>query len=119
MPRARLHLDEDASSKSLYRALLARGHDITRTPTDWMPLGASDEMQLLGAAAQGRCIFTFNIPDFSRLAKRYPEHRGIVLAVRSNWKLPELIAALDHLLSETTAEEWIGQVRWLNRWRDR
>jgi len=64
------------------------------------------------------CIFTFNIPDFLQLAKHYSEHRGIVLAVRSIWNLSELIAALDRLLSETTAEEWAGQVRWLNRWRE-
>jgi hypothetical protein len=29
-----------------------------------MPLDASDEQQLLGATAQGRAIFTYNIRDF-------------------------------------------------------
>ena len=56
MPKPRLHLDADASIKALYRALMERGHDVTRTPTDWMPLDASDESQLLGATAQGRCL---------------------------------------------------------------
>ena len=51
-----LHLDADTSSKALHTALLARGHDVTRTPTEWMPLDASDEQQLLGATAQGRAI---------------------------------------------------------------
>lgn len=59
-----LHLDADASSKALHSALLARGHDVRRTPTEWMPLDASDEQQLLGATAQGRAIFTYHIPDF-------------------------------------------------------
>ena len=59
-----LHLDADASSKALHSALLKLGHDVTRTPSSWMPLDASDEMQLLGATAQGRAIFTYNIRDF-------------------------------------------------------
>lgn len=97
--------------------LLERGHDVTRTPTDWMPLDASDETQLLGALAQGRCIFTFNIRDFTALAHRYPRHGGIILAFQPSWTLVELAEALDRLLSSTTAEEWCGMVRWLNDWR--
>jgi hypothetical protein len=117
MPRPRLHLDADASIKALQNALLARGHDVTRTPNEWMALDASDETQLLGATAQGRCIFTFNIRDFMALAKRHPEHRGILLAAQSSWSLSALIDALDRVLSETQAEDWIGQVRWLNQFR--
>jgi hypothetical protein len=41
--KVHLHLDADTSSKALYNALLERGHDVTRTPTEWMPLDASDE----------------------------------------------------------------------------
>ena len=117
MTRLRLHLDADASSRSLHRALLSRGHDVTRTPNDWMPLDASDEMQLLGATAQGRCIFTFNIRDFLFLAEKYPRHQGILLAAQRSWTLSTLIAALDRVLAETEAEDWVGQVRWLNQWR--
>jgi hypothetical protein len=117
MPNLKLHLDADASSKSLHRALLKRGHDVTRTPTDWMPRNASDEKQLLGATAHGRCIFTFNIRDFMALAQRYPQHRGIILAAQRAWTLAGLITALDKLLSESSASEWENQVRWLNDWR--
>lgn len=117
MPRPKLHLDADTSSKALQRALANRGHDVTRTPTDWMPLDATDTDQLLGATAQGRCLFSFNVRDFPTLAQRYPQHRGIVLAAQQSWTLSALIAALDRLLSETTAQDWIGQVRWLNGWR--
>ena len=115
--RVRLHLDADASSKALHTALTERGHDVTRTPTDWMPRDASDEQQLLGATAHGRSIFTFNVRDFLVLAKQYPRHGGIILAAQSSWTLSELIMALDYLLSETEAEGLIGQVRWLNEWR--
>ncbi len=114
MSKPRLHLDADASSRILHRALIERGHDVTRTPTDWMPLDAIDEIQLLGATASGRCIFTFNIGDLLRLAQTYPEHHGIIVANQSKWTLSTLITALDRLLTETEAEEWTGQIRWLN-----
>ena len=117
MSKTRLHLDADTSIKALYTALVARGHDVTRTPTDWMPLDAGDEVQLLEATARGRCIFTFNVRDFLILAQRYPHHGGIILAAQSRWALSELISALDRLLAETQADDWPGQVRWLNRWR--
>jgi len=68
---------------------------VTRTPTEWMPLDASDDAQLMGATAQERCIFTFNIRDFMILAERYPQHCGIVLAAQSSWTLSSLISALD------------------------
>jgi hypothetical protein len=113
-----LHLDADASSKALHAALVKRGHDVTRTPTAWMPRDASGEQQLLGATAHGRCVFTFNVRDFIALARQYPRHGGIILAAQSSWTLSGLIAALDRLLSETEADDWSGQVRWLNEWRD-
>jgi len=112
--KPRLHMDADTSRISLVRTLLDRGHDITRTPNDWMPLDATDEQQLLGATAQGRCIFTFNIRDFIPLSKLHPHHDGIILS--SQKPMRELLSALDTLLSETEAEDWPGQVRWLNDW---
>jgi hypothetical protein len=118
MAEPRLHLDADASAKALHEALLERGHDVTRTPTDWMERDASDEQQLLGATAHGRCIFTFNVRDFIALARRYPRHGGIILAAQSSWTLSDLVAALDRLLSETDSDFWTGQVRWLNEWRE-
>ena len=112
-----LHLDADTSSRALCNALLKRGHDVTRTPTEWMPFDASDEQQLLGATAQGRAIFTYNIRDFIVLGERYPHHAGILLARQKRMSLTELINALDLVLWETDADEWIGQTRWLNDWR--
>ncbi len=117
MPEPRLHLDADASSKALHAALVELGHDVTRTPEIWMPMDATDDLQLLGAAAQRRVIFTFNIRDFMALAARYPHHSGIILAAQASWTLSDLIGALDRALSATEAEDWTGQVRWLNDWR--
>jgi hypothetical protein len=119
VPKPRLHLDADASIKALQGALVVRGHDVTRTPNEWMALDASDEAQLLGATAHGRCIFTFNVRDFAVLARRYPQHAGILLAAQASWSLSALIAALDRMLSETQPEDWVGQVRWLNQFHSR
>ena len=112
MAKPKLHLDADASLRALHRALLARGHDVTRTPLD-----ASDEYQLLGATAHGRCVFTFNIRDFTTLSQRYTQHAGIILAAQQTMSLAELIDSLDRLLSTTGAAELAGQVRWLADWR--
>ncbi len=111
-----LHLDADTSSKTLHQVLIDRGFDVTRTPNEWMPRDADDEMQLLGATAHGRLIFTYNIKDFIELAQKYASHAGVVLAAQRSWRLPALIAALEKLLAETTSEEWVGQIRWLNQW---
>lgn len=114
MTKPKLHLDADASMISLMRELRKRGHDVTRTPNDWMKPDATDEQQLIGATKEGRIILTFNIRDFMILAKLYPEHHGILLSTQK--PLPELLSALDNLLSETEAEDWTGKVRWLNDW---
>ena len=78
--KPRLHLDADVSIKALYQALLERGQDVTRTPNDWMRREAGDEEQLLGATAQGRVIFTFNIRDFVLLARQHSRHGGIIFS---------------------------------------
>ncbi|MBI4320698.1 MAG: DUF5615 family PIN-like protein [Chloroflexi bacterium] len=117
--RLRLHLDADTSIRRLHRDLLARGHDVTRTPNSWVSRDASDEAQLLGATADGRCIFTFNVRDFIVLARRYQHHGGIVLAAQSRWNLRDIIEALDRLLSQTDSADWIGRAGWLNEWRTR
>ena len=115
MPKPRLHLDADTSNKALYKALLGQGHDVSRTPNEWIPIDASDEEQLLGATTHGRCIFTFNTRDFIPLTRKYPQHGGVILATQK-WPLSALIAALDLLLTETDAEDWPGEMRWLNDW---
>lgn len=69
MAKPRLHLDADTSKKSLLKALVEQGYDVTRTPNEWIALDADDIEQLLGATPQGRVIFTFNVRDFMELAK--------------------------------------------------
>ncbi len=117
MSTLRLHLDADASNRRLHKALLNIGHDVSRTPNDWMLRDATDRSQLLGATAQGRCIFTFNIRDFMVLAHEYSNHSGIILAAQSRRRFSQLVAALDRMLSQSSAEHMTGTVHWLNEWQ--
>lgn len=112
-----LDLDADISKKKLQQALLTLGHDVTRTPNEWIEENASDARQLRAATERGRIILTHNISDFHDLAHSYPDHAGIVFVTQKGWSLSQLIRATDRMLKETTAEEWNGQVRWLNQWR--
>ena len=102
MPHPRLHLDADTSIKALHAALVAQGHDVTRTPNAWIVREASDIDQLLGATAQERVLLTFNVHHFPALASRYPHHRGLILAAQRRWTLSALIATLTHVLSDST-----------------
>ena len=105
MAKVRLHLDTDISYKPLTKVLREKGHDVSRTPSDWIALDASDATQLREATARGRCILTFNIGDFVRLSRKFSEHGGIILAHQRDWTLSSLITALDRLLTESKAED--------------
>jgi len=48
--RRQWYPDADASYRTLQRVLVERGHDVTRTPCEWMSLDAGDEQQLLAVA---------------------------------------------------------------------
>lgn len=117
MSQPKLHLDADVSLRAVTRALTQQGYDVSRTPNEWMPEDASDETQLLRATAQGRLILTFNVGDFMRLVAIHRNHAGVLLAHQNSWTPAGLIRALGRVMQETTAEEWHGQVRWLNDWR--
>lgn len=114
MTKPKLHLDADASDKALWKALKNFGHDVTRTPQPGLPLDARDDEQLRWASQQGRIHFTYNIPDFIKQAEMYTSHSGILLVKQKAYSLSQLITLLDRAIRETTAEEWIGGVRWLS-----
>ena len=106
----------DASRKDLFKALSDKGFDVTRTPNKDLQEDASDEIQLLWATSHQSILFTFNIKDFVYLSKKHPFHAGILLANQKGTTVSQLIKVLSTILSETTSEEWIGQVRWLSTW---
>lgn len=114
MTKPRLHLDSDASDAKLETELLKRGHDVTRTPNEWIQPSADDEEQLQKASARGRALFTYNIRHFMPLAKSGIHHAGIIVSPQHS--LSRILKALDRFLNESSAEEMENQVRWLSDW---
>ena len=117
MSSPKLHLDMDSSRRDLFKALLAKGYDVTRTPNKDVREDASDEYQLLWATSHQRLLFTFNIKDFVNLAKKHPFHSGIILANQNSIAIGQLVSALTKIMAETTAESWADQVRWIRDWK--
>ncbi len=116
MSNPKLHLDMDASRRDLFKALIDKGYDVTRTPNDDVREDASDEYQLLWATSHQRIVFTHNIKDFMNLARKHPNHNGIILAKQNSLLVSQMIFALSRVLEETNAEDWVGQVRWIKDW---
>lgn len=116
MPNLKLHLDMDTSRKDLYKALLDKGYDVTRTPNTEITEDASDEIQLLWAISHQRIIFTFNIKDYINLSTKHPFHAGILLANQTTTNVNQLIQVISKILSDSTNETWTGQIRWIQDW---
>ncbi len=80
----RFYLDEDVQV-FLAEALRVRGVD-TLHVYEAGHGGQDDDAQLAFAAAEGRCIVSYNRGDFVRLVRQYADaglpHAGVVVAVR-------------------------------------
>jgi predicted nuclease of predicted toxin-antitoxin system len=112
----RLYLDEDFHP-DLAAAIRQHGHDCQNAAEAGM-LGATDEDQLAFAAAQGRCIVSFNVGDFAELAKEWANagraHAGIVVTQQvSRRHFGALLQRLLNLLNTTTADEMANTFRYL------
>ncbi len=109
----RLFLDEDVHT-ALAVALRKRGHDAIHA-LDERRLGMSDVSQLTFAAAQDRCLVSFNVGDFVRLHNRWVteglEHAGII--VSKQLPVGESLRRLLALLGKEDAQSLRGQIRFL------
>ncbi len=86
MSKPKLHLDEDASRDALYENLISNGHNVTRTPNEWVQKGSSDEEQLQKASENGRSIFSFNAKHFLQVAQKRTEHKGIIVSKQKSFQ---------------------------------
>jgi len=91
-----LYLDEDFARGDRVAALRAADFDVL-TPREAGLLGATDEAQLLFAAAQGRLLVSHNVADFPRLHAEFMaagrHHRGICLVRQSAKVGPAAVVA--------------------------
>lgn len=115
----RLYMDEDSMSRSLVRALRARGVDVTTALKEGM-IERSDAEHLDYATAQGRVLYSFNVGDFHRFHMEYlaqgKSHTGIILARQQHYSVGQQMRRLLKLIATKSAEEMENQVEFLSAW---
>ena len=115
----RLYFDEDSLRHGLVVSLRKRGVDITTTLESGMT-GATDEQQLLYAAAQERTIYSFNMGDFCRLHARWlaekRSHSGIVVARQQVYSVGEQMRRLLKLFAARSPQEMRDRLEFLSDW---
>jgi hypothetical protein len=108
----RLFLDAHISGPRIARALRARGHDVRAADEERELDGLEDEQLLELAAGEQRVMITFDVKDFTVLARRWAEagraHAGIGIVVGIDHG--EFGAILDVLTRELDARQ--TQSRW-------
>jgi len=111
--KLRLFFDEDVHT-ALAVTLRKRGHDAVHALEE-KRLGLPDESQLTFAAAENRCLVTFNVGDFVQLHNRWiaeeREHAGII--VSKQLPVGESLRRLLALLQRENGETMKGQLRFL------
>ena len=115
----RLYVDEDAMSRALVYRLRARGLDVV-TPEEAGTRGLTDEAQLDCATAQGRVLYTFNIPDFCRIHSKYMrqgrEHGGIIVCHQQRYSIGEQMRRILKLAATKSAEAMVNTLEFLSAW---
>lgn len=81
----RLFLDAHISGPRIARALRDRGHDVRAADEERDLDGLGDEQLLELAADEGRVMITFDVKDFTVIARRWAEagkaHAGLGIVV--------------------------------------
>jgi predicted nuclease of predicted toxin-antitoxin system len=115
----RLYLDEDSMSRSLVRALRARGVDVV-TALDSGMIERTDREHLDYATGKGRTLCTFNVADFYRLHGEYVaqgrSHAGIILMRQQRYTVGEQMRRILKLMAGRRAEQMRNSVEFLSGW---
>ncbi|HET6865610.1 MAG TPA: DUF5615 family PIN-like protein [Solirubrobacteraceae bacterium] len=108
----RLFLDAHISGPRIARALRERGHDV-RAADEERELDGLDDEQLLELAVQeSRLMVTFDVKDFTVLARRWAEagrsHTGLGIVVGiDHGEFGTIVDALSHELKARPAQsDW-------------
>lgn len=115
----RLFLDEDATFRSLIRALVARGLDVSNA-IDAGRAGLSDAEQLEHATSEGRILYSFNIGDYHRLHTEWLEagrsHAGLILVPQQRYSVGEQMRRTLRVNQYLTADDFRNRIEFLARW---
>ena len=112
----RMYLDENIYP-DLAEVIRKAGFDC-QSAAEAKLLGATDEQQLQYAAAQGRCLVTFDVADFVALATEWARsgkaHAGVVVTQQVSRKaFGQLLKRILDFLNTTTADEMTNVLRYL------
>jgi uncharacterized protein DUF5615 len=99
----RLFLDAHISGPRIARALRERGHDVRAADEERELDGLEDEQLLVLAAEASRVMITFDVKDFTVIARRWAEagraHAGLGIVVGiDHGEFGAILAALSHEL---------------------
>lgn len=115
-----LYLDEDSQDSDLVRALRLRDVDVMISAEAGMN-GRKDEEQLLFASSCGRVLYSFNSKDFYQLHSRFlmqgRTHAGLILGPQQELSIGEQMRRLMKLIAAFSAEEMIGRVEFMGKWK--
>ena len=110
----RLFLDAHISGPRIARALRDRGHDVRAADEERDLDGLGDEQLLELAADEGRVMITFDVKDFTVIARRWAEaskaHAGLGIVVGIDHG--EIGTILDALAREMNMRP--AQAKWTN-----
>ena len=108
----RLFLDAHISGPRIARALSERGYDVRAADEERELDGLEDEQLLALAAEESRVMITFDIKDFTVIARRWAEagrtHTGLGIVVGiDHGEFGAILDTLSHVLATRPAQsEW-------------
>jgi hypothetical protein len=115
----RLYLDEDSMSDALIATLRTLGVDVL-SALEANLISAADEEQLAFAAAQRRCLYSYNVRDFYRLHYECLQggnsHAGIILCQQQQFSVGEQSRRIERLAAALSAQEMTDRVEFLGAW---
>ena len=117
----RLFLDAHISGPRIARVLRERGHDVRAADEERELDGLEDEQLLELAAADGRLMITFDVKDFTVIARRWAEagraHAGLGIVVGiDHSEFGAILDALSRELDARPAEsDWSDLTRFIAR----
>ena len=105
--------------RSLVFGLRARNADVL-TALDAAMIDREDEDHLATSAELGRALFSYNVPDYCVLHRKWlaqgRAHSGIVLAIQQRYSVGEELRRLMRLLSRVTAEQMRNRLEYRSSW---
>jgi hypothetical protein len=117
----KLFLDAHISARRVAAQLREHGHDVRAADEERDLDGCNDE-QLLGlATGEERIFITFDVKDFSVIARRWAEagreHAGCAIVVGiDHGELGPIIAAIERELQARPAQtDWVNRTLYLAR----